>query len=85
MAFWGLKQETKAQGDGHRTVANDLQALALQPFASWSKGHAQRVKDAKINMLDLWVGDYEQAREEVNRLREAYYSKTRKADEAEDE
>lgn len=85
MAFWGLKQETKAQGDGHRAVANDLQALALQPFASWSKGHAQRVKDAKINVLDLWVGDYEQALEEVNKLRETYYSKTRKADEAEDD
>ena len=85
MAFWGIKQETKVQADGHRSLANDLQALALQPFAAWAKGHEQRVKDAKLNLLDVWLHEYEQSINEVDKLRNAYHSKTRKADEAEDE
>jgi len=85
MAFWGLKQETKAQADGHRALANDLRNLALEPFSTWAKGHEQRIKDAKTNLLDMWIYDYERSISEADRLKNAYHSKTRKADEAEDE
>jgi hypothetical protein len=85
MAFWGLKQETKAQADSHRALANDLRTLALEPFSTWAKGHEQRIKDAKMNLLDMWIYDYERSTSEADRLKNAYHSKTRKADEAEDE
>ncbi|KAG8834562.1 hypothetical protein FRC17_008396 [Serendipita sp. 399] len=85
MAFWGLQQETRAQGNGHKAIADDLNTLALQPFATWAKGHEERISDAKLNLLDLWLKDYEDSREEVEALKNAYYTKTRKADEAEDE
>jgi hypothetical protein len=64
MAFAGLIAETRAQGEGHRAIARNLQDLALEPFSAWAKGHEQR---------------------EVNKLRNVYETKTRKADEAEDE
>lgn len=85
MAFWGLKQETRAQADGHKAIANDLRTLALEPFSAYAKGHEQRLRDAKANLLDIWLREYEQAIGEVNKLRSTYESKTRKADEAEDE
>jgi hypothetical protein len=85
MAFWGLKQETRAQGDGHRALANDLRQMALEPFSTWAKGHEQRVRDAKINLLEMWLYDYEQSVKDVEKLRNSYHTKTRKADEAEDE
>lgn len=85
MAFFGLKQEAKVQGDAHRAIATDLRALALDPFSSWAKGHEQRIRDARINLLDIWLREYEQSIGEVNKLRSTYHMKTRKADEAEDE
>ncbi|PVG03325.1 hypothetical protein CPB86DRAFT_724005 [Serendipita vermifera] len=85
MAFWGLKQETRAQGDGHRALANDLRQMALEPFSEWAKGHEQRIRDAKVNLLEMWLYDYEQSVKEVDKLRNTYHSKTRKADEAEDD
>ncbi|KAG8788636.1 hypothetical protein FRC19_009933 [Serendipita sp. 401] len=85
MAFWGLKQEAKAQGDGHKAVANDLKSLALQPFATWAKGHEERIADAKLNLLDMWLKDYEDSYEEIERLKNEYHTKMRKADEAEDD
>jgi len=85
MAFWGLKQETKVQADGHRRLADDLRTLALDPFSTWAKNHEQRIADAKLNLLDSWLRDYEQSINEVDKLKNAYHSKTRRADEAEDE
>lgn len=85
MAFWGLKQETKLQGDGHKVVADDLQKLVLEPFGEWAHGHEGRIKDSKTNLLDLWLREYEHSLNEVNKLKATYHAKMRTADEAEDE
>jgi hypothetical protein len=85
MAFAGLIAETRAQGEGHRAIARNLQDLALKPFSEWATGHEQRIRDAKVNLLDIWLREYEQFIDEVNKLRNVYQTKTRKADEAEDE
>lgn len=85
MAFWGLKQESIAQGEIHKALAKDLDELVLTPFSAWAQQHETRVKSAKEVLVDEWVDAYESSAAEVAKLKESYLSKTRKADETEDE
>jgi hypothetical protein len=85
MAFRGLQAEAGKTADAHRTIAHELDTLVADPFADWAAGHRARVLASKAALLQQHVRGYELAQGEVTRLKNAYLSKTRKADEAEDE
>ncbi len=70
MAFKGLQAESTAQGDIHKTIANDLEKLILEPFTTWSGKHKDRVYDSRSVMLDGWVTSFEEGKVDVSpRLR----------------
>lgn len=45
----------------------------------------ERLRQNKATVLDNWIRSYEQAQGDVNKLKQQYLAKTRRADEAEDE
>ncbi|CDO73283.1 hypothetical protein BN946_scf185008.g45 [Trametes cinnabarina] len=85
MAFKGLRAEATAEGAVHENVAKELQTAVADPFAKWAEGYKERLLSSKASMLDGWMYSYEVATAEVNKLKNDYLSKTRKADEAEDD
>ncbi|KAG6813158.1 hypothetical protein H0H92_013565 [Tricholoma furcatifolium] len=85
MAFRGLQAESSAQGQAHRTISKELDALVADPFEQWAKGYAERIKTNKSLVFDNWLKSYEQAHTEVAKLKQQYLAKTRRADEAEDD
>ncbi|OSD03102.1 hypothetical protein PYCCODRAFT_1494927 [Trametes coccinea BRFM310] len=85
MAFKGLRAEAAAEGAVHESVAKELQTAVADPFEKWAVGYKERLLSSKVNMLDGWMYSYEMAMAEVNKLKNDYLSKTRKADEAEDD
>ncbi|KAG8899596.1 hypothetical protein FRB99_006560 [Tulasnella sp. 403] len=84
-AFRGLQHESVAQGKAHQDLANDLQNQVAEPFEAWAYQHAERVLTSKKDILDGWVTGYETHIKDVNKVREVYLEKCRKADEAEDD
>ncbi|KZP01697.1 hypothetical protein CALVIDRAFT_594393 [Calocera viscosa TUFC12733] len=85
MAFRGLQRESVIQGEVHGAVARDLETIVLDPFEEWAHGHASRVEESRQYLLDGAVKSYEQASTEVAKLKHSYITKTRAADEAEDD
>ncbi|KAI0664187.1 hypothetical protein C8Q70DRAFT_1049696 [Cubamyces menziesii] len=85
MAFKGLREEASAEGAIHESVAKELQTAVAEPFEKWAEGYKERLLASKANMLDGWMYSYEIAQTEVNKLKNDYLTKTRKADEAEDD
>ncbi|KXN86633.1 Rho-GTPase-activating protein 8 [Leucoagaricus sp. SymC.cos] len=85
LAFRGLQAESVAQGQAHRTVANELASLVADPFEEWAEGYEDRIRQNKSTVLDSWLKSYEQARSEVSKLKQQYLSKTRRADDADDD
>ena len=85
MTFLGLKAESKAQGEAHIAIANELETLVVDPFSSWADEHAGRITDAKRTMLDNWLKAYEHEVTDVQKIKSTYQTKVRRADEAEDE
>ncbi|KIJ65674.1 hypothetical protein HYDPIDRAFT_175034 [Hydnomerulius pinastri MD-312] len=85
MAFRGLQAESAAQGQIHRDIAKDLQTLVAEPFNKWAQGYKERLASSKATALYTWVRSYEDAQKEVIKLKNGYLSKTRRADEAEDD
>jgi len=83
--FRGLQRESIVQGEAHKALAKDLATLVVEPFKDWADKHAGRVEGAKRGLLDGRLSVYEQALVEVAKLQSQYHTKTRKADEAEDE
>ena len=47
--------------------------------------HQNRIRQSKTIMIGTWLKDYEQAREDVAKLKQQYILKMRRADDAEDE
>ncbi|KZT59900.1 hypothetical protein CALCODRAFT_466345 [Calocera cornea HHB12733] len=85
MAFRGLQRESVLQGEVHGAVAKDLETIVLDPFAEWAQGHAARVEESRQYLLDGAVKSYEQTSNEVAKLKHNYITRTRAADEAEDD
>ncbi|KAG5647823.1 hypothetical protein DXG03_007747 [Asterophora parasitica] len=85
MAFRGLQAESVAQGQAHKTIANELNTLVADPFEVWALGYAERIKQNKGTVIDNWLKSYEQAQVEVSKLKNQYLAKTRRADDAEDD
>ncbi|KAI6041923.1 hypothetical protein EDC04DRAFT_2665238 [Pisolithus marmoratus] len=85
MTFRGLQDESIAQGKIHREIAKDLQTLVAEPFNKWAQLYKEQLSSSKGQVLHTWVRAYEDAQKEVIKLKNSYLTKTRKADEAEDE
>ncbi|KAI6112615.1 hypothetical protein F5141DRAFT_1213876 [Pisolithus sp. B1] len=85
MTFRGLQDESIAQGKIHREIARDLRTLVAEPFNKWAQMYKEQVSSNKGQVLHSWVRAYEDAQKEVIKLKNSYLTKTRKADEAEDE
>ncbi|KAI0367057.1 hypothetical protein BV20DRAFT_1093145 [Pilatotrama ljubarskyi] len=85
MAFRGLREEAATEGALHESVAKELQTAVADPFEKWAEGYKERLLGSKANLLDGWMYSYELGQAEVNKLKNDYLTKTRKADEAEDD
>ncbi|TDL23780.1 hypothetical protein BD410DRAFT_856763 [Rickenella mellea] len=85
MAFRGLQVESVAQGEKHRDIAKELATLVVAPFNEWAQGHKARIGTSRANVLENWVKHYEIAQGDVEKLRQQYLAKMRKADEAADD
>ncbi|KAF8636388.1 hypothetical protein AX17_003570 [Amanita inopinata Kibby_2008] len=85
MAFRGLQAESITQGKVHDNVAKELNTLVLDPFSEWAEGYRERLRQNKANVLDNWLRTYEQAQADVQKLKQQYLAKTRRADDAEDD
>ncbi|KAI6023560.1 hypothetical protein BKA83DRAFT_4261276 [Pisolithus microcarpus] len=85
MTFRGLQDESIAQGKIHKEIAKDLQTIVAEPFNEWARMYKEQVSSSKGKVLHSWVRAYEDAQKEVIKLKHSYLTKTRKADEAEDE
>ena len=67
MAFRGLQVESVAQGEAHRTIAQDLEKLVLDPFSEWAGRHKERITDSGA-VLDEWIRQYERGQSDVSFL-----------------
>ncbi|KAH7909071.1 hypothetical protein BJ138DRAFT_1156128 [Hygrophoropsis aurantiaca] len=85
MAFRGLQAEAVAQGQAHKDIANDLQALVADPFNEWAQGYKERLATSKTTAMNNWVRSYEDSQRETIKLKNSYLLKVRRADEAEDD
>ena len=83
--FRGLQRESITQGEAHKALARDLEALVVEPFKDWADKHAGRIEGVKRGIFDGRLRAYELTWVDVVKLQEQYHMKTRKADEAEDE
>ena len=83
--FRGLQHESISQGEAHKALATDLEALVVDPFKDWADKHAERIEDAKRGIFDGRFRAYELTWVDVAKLQNQYHMKMRKADEAEDE
>ncbi|KAI1796635.1 hypothetical protein LXA43DRAFT_1071262 [Ganoderma leucocontextum] len=85
MTFKGMREETAAQGALHESVAKELQGVVVEPFEKWASGHKERLLTSQANLLEGYIYNYEIGQAEVTKLKNDYLSKTRKADEADDD
>ncbi|KAF8845130.1 hypothetical protein BDN67DRAFT_962064 [Paxillus ammoniavirescens] len=85
MTFRGLQAESAAQGQIHRDIAKDLRTLVAEPFNTWAQSYRERLSSSKATALNSWVRSYDESQKEVIKLKNAYLSKIRRADEAEDD
>lgn len=100
MAFRGLQAEAVAQAKAHENVAKELISLVLDPFAEWAQGYKaslihscvpvlipsqDRIRQTKSAVLDNWLRNYEQAQADVQKLKQQYLAKSRRADDVEDD
>ena len=73
-----------SQADVHFRAAKRMEATIVAPFSEWVEGHADRVQDS-YDAVEEALTAMERQSAEVARLRTAYESKCRLADEAEDD
>ena len=66
MAFRGLQAESISQGEFHRSIAQDLEKLVLDPFGDWAAKHKERIYDSRAVLLDEWVKAYERGQSDVS-------------------
>ena len=59
-AFQGLQVESAAQGDAHKSLAQELENLVADPFENWAAGHAERIRETQHVLLDVYIKTYEE-------------------------
>jgi hypothetical protein len=101
-AFQGLQTESAAQGDAHKSLAQELEKMVADPFENWAAGHAERIRETHHVLLNVYIKTYEDKGFDVRhiiviipnyislciqivKLKQAYLTKSRLANEAEDE
>lgn len=65
MLYAGLKYETGQTAKAHETVANNLDAMVLRPFATWASSHETRITDLRDQLTEA-VKDWESLSDEVS-------------------
>lgn len=65
MAFRGLQSESVAQGEAHKTLAQELETLVADPFEKWAEQHKARITESKDVILEGWLATYEHRAAEV--------------------
>ncbi|KAF7770556.1 hypothetical protein Agabi119p4_6530 [Agaricus bisporus var. burnettii] len=85
LAFRGLQAESATQGQAHHTIADELATLVADPFEHWAESYKNRIRQNKATVLDSWLKAYDDAQRDVEKHRQRYLTKTRRADEAEDD
>jgi hypothetical protein len=96
-----LRGASSARGDAHRALASELADRVLAGFRTWKERHEERINAAKDEFLSKSgvVGSWEKDVQKLNtvsnqslvrnganrQLRTAYTSKSRAADDSEDE
>ncbi|KAF8631927.1 hypothetical protein AX15_002180 [Amanita polypyramis BW_CC] len=85
MAFHGLQAESAAQAKIHKSVTSELTTLVLNPFTAWALEYKERLRQSKSSVLDNWLRNYEQMQGDIQKLKQHYLEKIRRADDAEDD
>jgi hypothetical protein len=96
-----LRGASSARGDAHRALASELADRVLAGFRTWKERHEERINAAKDEFLSRSgvVGSWEKDVQKLNtvsyqmfvrnradgQLRTAYTTKSRAADDSEDE
>lgn len=70
--------------DAHVNLARQLDRLVIGPFEVWSRAHQERVTKA-IDKVESILIRWEKQAKEVIKLKQVYDSKTREADDAEED
>ncbi|RXK38051.1 hypothetical protein M231_04721 [Tremella mesenterica] len=82
-----LRAASHARGEAHRSLAQELDQKVLGGFRQWRVRHEDRIKMAKEDMLakNGVVGIWEKDVQRLISLKQAYITKTRVADDSEDD
>ncbi|KAL7412368.1 hypothetical protein BDY24DRAFT_392691 [Mrakia frigida] len=83
--FRGLEAQSQLQGKIQSDIAQALTNHVAKPFEGWASAHSARIKESRRTILDGWVNSWENQIGEVEKLKHAYYTKTRDAIVAEEE
>ncbi|WWD20080.1 hypothetical protein CI109_104554 [Kwoniella shandongensis] len=82
-----LRGASSARGEAHRALALELEQRVLTGFRAWAERHEVRVKEARGDLLSKSgvVGVWEKDVQKLNGLRQTYLTKSRAADDSEDD
>ncbi|XAO25445.1 hypothetical protein I312_104268 [Cryptococcus bacillisporus CA1280] len=82
-----LRGASSARGEAHLTLAQELEERVLLAWKAWMDRHGIRIKEAKAEMLGKSgvIGVWEKDAHKLEQLKKAYLTKTRAADDAEDD
>ncbi|WVQ96215.1 hypothetical protein IAU59_003319 [Kwoniella sp. CBS 9459] len=82
-----LKGASSARGEAHRALANELEQRVLSGFRAWKERHEVRIKEAKGDVLGKGgvVGLWEKEVQKLSGLKQTYQTKSRAADDSEDD
>ncbi|KAK8849456.1 hypothetical protein IAR55_004789 [Kwoniella newhampshirensis] len=82
-----LRGASSARGEAHRALALELEQRVLAGFKAWSERHEVRIKEARGDMLNKAgvVGSWEKDVHKLGGLRQTYLTKSRAADDSEDD
>ncbi|WVR08274.1 hypothetical protein IAU60_005321 [Kwoniella sp. DSM 27419] len=82
-----LRGASSARGEAHKALALELEQRVLGGFRSWKERHEVRVKEARGDMLRKGgsVGLYEKEVQKLSGLKNTYQTKSRSADDSEDD
>ncbi|WVF68680.1 hypothetical protein IAT40_003452 [Kwoniella sp. CBS 6097] len=82
-----LKGASSARGEAHKALANELEQRVLSGFRAWKERHEVRIKEAKGDVLGKGgvVGLWEKEVQKLSGLKQTYQTKSRAADDSEDD
>ncbi|GFZ50185.1 hypothetical protein JCM24511_07940 [Saitozyma sp. JCM 24511] len=82
-----LRGASSARGEAHRALALELESRVLVGFKQWKERHGERIKGARDEVVGKGgaVQSWEKDAHKLNSLKQAYLSKSRAADDSEDD